>query len=100
MRRPARVLPLHPWSRRARVCPLYPRTEQGMGLGLTIWSPLASGVLTGKYGGGIPKGSRLDNERFRKRPDYQTFMRRVEQAERLRPVAEKLGCTMGQMALA
>lgn len=81
--------------------PLYRRAEQGgMGLGLTTWSPLASGVLTGKYGKEVPAGSRLASKAFKMRPDYGIFMKRVKQAEQLRPVAERLGCTMGQLALA
>lgn len=82
--------------------PLYrSASHNGMGLGLTIWSPLASGILTGKYGGGsFPSGSRLSQETFKKRPDYKVFMKQVNWAERVRPVAEKLGCSMGQLALA
>jgi len=80
---------------------LYRRGERGgMGLGLTIWSPLAGGVLTGKYRDGVPQGSRLDKADFKKRPDYRIFLERAKQAETLRPVAEKLGCTLGQLALA
>merc|ERR1711916_85114 len=71
-----------------------------MGLGLTIWSPLAGGGLTGKYRDGVPQGSRLDKADFKKRPDYRIFLERAKQAETLRPVAEKLGCTLGQLALA
>jgi len=81
--------------------PLYQRSEQGgMGLGLTVWSPLAGGVLTGKYGKGIPPGSRLASDAFKRRPDYQVFVKRAEQAERLQPLASRLGCSMGQLALA
>lgn len=82
--------------------PLYGRAAQGgMGLGLTIWSPLGGGVLTGKYGKEIPAGSRLDSKTFKNRPDYDTkFLQRVQHAERLRPVAERVGCSMTQLALA
>jgi voltage-dependent potassium channel beta subunit len=81
--------------------PLYPKAAQGgMGLGLTIWSPLASGILTGKYGQGIPEGSRLSKESFKSRADYKVFMKKAVQAERLRPIAQQLDCTMGQLALA
>ena len=80
------------------------RSDPGaLGLGLTTWSPLASGVLTGKYRGGqFPPGSRLANPDFQKRPDFRSrFLRPVQIAERLRPIAEgELGCTMGQLALA
>jgi len=82
--------------------PLYRRSDVGgMGLGLTIWSPMASGVLTGKYSGGnVPGNSRLGKEEFKRRPDYKVFLKRAEQADKLRPVAEQLGCSMAQLALA
>jgi len=87
--------------RRGRVEREYAPLYSGMGLGLTIWSPLASGVLTGKYGKGIPDGSRLASKSFKRRTDYQeAFMDPIKDAERLRPIVEKLGCTMGQLALA
>uniref|UniRef100_A0A6S8EN58 NADP-dependent oxidoreductase domain-containing protein n=1 Tax=Aplanochytrium stocchinoi TaxID=215587 RepID=A0A6S8EN58_9STRA len=69
-------------------------------IGLTTWSPLASGVLTGKYSKGVPEGSRLSLKEFKARPDYKYFMRLAEQTEKLRPVAAKLNCTLGQLALA
>jgi len=79
--------------------PLYPNSS--MGLGLTTWSPLASGVLTGKYSAGIPAGSRLSRESFKNRADYKAaFLAKIQAAERLRGTAEALGCSMGQLALA
>jgi len=86
----------------AEYAALYPPAARGgMGLGLTVWSPLASGVLTGKYGGGAaPAGSRLAQDSFKRRPDFKHFQRQIEWAERLRPVAARLGCSMGQLALA
>jgi len=45
---------------RERVEREYARLYQDFGLGTTIWSPLASGILTGKYEKGVPKGSRMD----------------------------------------
>jgi voltage-dependent potassium channel beta subunit len=51
--------------------PLY----EELGLGTTIWSPLASGILTGKYSKGIPDGSRM------KLPDYQWLRERMESEE-------------------
>ena len=76
--------------------PLY----RDLGLGTTVWSPLGSGVLTGKYDQGIPKGSRLDL------PDYAWLRKQVATPERLdtvkklAPVAQDLGCTRAQLALA
>ena len=75
--------------------------KDSLGLGLTIWSPLASGVLTGKYGNGIPAGSRLASKVFQARPDFKRrFLDRIKSAEVLRPIANRLGCNMGQLALA
>jgi voltage-dependent potassium channel beta subunit len=57
--------------------PLY----EAVGLGTTIWSPLASGVLTGKYSKGIPDGSRM------KLPDYQWLRERMESDEGRRQIS-------------
>jgi len=74
--------------------PLY---EQ-LGYGTTIWSPLASGVLTGKYNDGIPEGSRLAKyERLRKSVLSDDRLNKVRQ---LTGIANELGCTMAQLALA
>ncbi len=80
--------------------------EQGLsrlcteiGLGLTIWSPLASGVLTGKYDSGIPKGSRLDLPGYQWLKDVVTPAR-IEAVKRLRPIASELGATPAQLAIA
>lgn len=81
--------------------PLYlNRDKGGMGLGLTTWSPLASGILTSKYSQGFPAGSRLSQNSFQKRSDFKTFEKRIEYAKGLEPIASSLGCTMGQLALA
>ncbi len=78
--------------------PLY----RDCGMGTTIWSPLASGVLTGKYGQGIKDG-RLTlpgYEWLRKRYESEDGRHRIETVEKLRPVASDLGCTLAQLALA
>jgi len=67
------------------------------GLGLITWSPLASGILTGKYKGGAPPGARLSLDMFKGRKD---LLDSAEKAEEIRPIAEKLGCSMSQLALA
>jgi len=68
------------------------------GLGIVIWSPLASGLLTGKYDDGIPPGSRLERIQFlRDRLDRDEHLDRVR---RMRAVADDLGCTRSQLALA
>ncbi|KAG6972908.1 hypothetical protein JG687_00001229 [Phytophthora cactorum] len=67
-------------------------------LGLTTWSPLAFGTLTGKYSSGTPEGSRMENPLFQAAtPD---FAERVAKADKLKPLAEKLGISMVELALA
>ena len=82
------------------------RVEQGLlshytkyGLGTTIWSPLASGLLTGKYNNGIPDGSRasMNNMSWLRNGFTQEKMAKVRQ---LTEISNDLGCTMAQLALA
>lgn len=74
-------------------------------LGTTIWSPLCSGILTGKYNTGIPKGSRFDlNPRYLML--YNMYMGEgkreatVAKLVALGELAERLGCTQPQLCLA
>jgi len=79
--------------------PLYER----FGLGTTIWSPLAGGLLTGKYNDGIPEGSRSTLEGYewlRTRYESDDAQRNIEKVRRLAAVAADLGCSMAQLALA
>lgn len=69
------------------------------GLGLTTWSPLASGILTGKYNEEIPAGSRLAHERYTWLQSSITKPR-VQAVRNLEPIARELGCTLAQLALA
>ena len=73
------------------------------GLGTTIWSPLASGLLTGKYSKGIPEGSRLANmawlrEAFEKENMLGTET--LSKIDKLQTVAGEVGCTLSQLAIA
>lgn len=72
------------------------------GMGLTTWSPLASGLLSGKYGtsGKIPPGSRFAIERYKFLADKWLLEDKLKKAEALRPLAEELGATPAQLALA
>jgi len=72
-------------------------------LGLTTWSPLASGILTGKYNDGIPDGSRMDLDDYawlRERLESDEGQRQLDKVRRLMPIADALDCTMAQLALA
>ncbi|KAJ3093867.1 hypothetical protein HDU97_008894 [Phlyctochytrium planicorne] len=82
--------------------PLY----QKVGLGTTIWSPLASGILTGKYNDQVPEGSRLsitENAiiaRMRAGLENEEGKGKIMKVKSLEPIAKKLDCTLAQLALA
>lgn len=75
--------------------PLY----KELGYGTTIWSPLASGILTGKYNEGIPDGSRMALKGFEWLRDNLT-PEKIESVKKLTVLAGELGCTTAQLALA
>ncbi|MBV1892599.1 MAG: aldo/keto reductase [Ilumatobacteraceae bacterium] len=78
----------------------YARLQADFGYGNTIWSPLALGMLTGKYKDGIPEGTRGTLPDFSFLTGMLTNAEIIARVERLRPIAERLGCTMAQLALA
>ncbi len=71
-----------------------------IGMGTTIWSPLSSGLLTGKYNTGIPEGSRLATEGFEWLKEKQATDERIEKVKKLQSVADDLGVSMATMAIA
>ena len=73
---------------------------QELGYGATIWSPLASGVLTGKYQGGVPRGSRLSLESYAWLQKVVAGPENLARVARLEPIALDLGCTLAQLAVA
>ena len=88
---------------RERVEKTYARLYAVMGLGTTIWSPLASGLLTGKYNDGLPAGTRASlpgYEWLRANFEKDETKRNIEKVKQLAPIATELGCTLAQMALA
>lgn len=76
--------------------PLY----REIGLGTTIWSPLASGALTGKYNKGIPPNTRATLKGFEWLRESVITPERIEKVKQLQPVADDLGCSMAQLGLA
>jgi voltage-dependent potassium channel beta subunit len=68
--------------------------------GLTTWSPLAAGLLTGKYLDGIPVDSRAELPAFAWLRDGLVDPDRNRRTAGLKPIAEELGCTMAQLAIA
>jgi voltage-dependent potassium channel beta subunit len=67
------------------------------GMGTTIWSPLASGILSGKYNNGIPQESRLAKEAWLIPPNFQEL---IEKVKALSKLAKELDCTTSQLGIA
>ncbi|OGO26808.1 MAG: alcohol dehydrogenase, partial [Chloroflexi bacterium RBG_16_52_11] len=88
---------------RERVEREYARLYREIGLGTTIWSPLASGLLTGKYNQGIPQGTRVTLPGYqwlRETFESEQGKRKIEIVKQLVPLAQELGCTLAQLAIA
>ena len=81
----------------------YLRLFQDEGLGTTIWSPLASGVLTNKYKDGIPQESRMTLEEYdflKRRHESSQGQDRVEKTRRLTEFSKELGISIIHLSLA
>ena len=83
----------------------YSHIFQNFGYGTTIWSPLASGLLTGKYNDGIPEGSRFANHKDFFNSTVEALQKpegkaKIEKVKKMTQIAEKLGGNMTQLALA
>lgn len=73
---------------------------RNVGLGTTIWSPLAAGFLTGKYLAGFPEGSRLGLEGFEWLKDRWLQEEKISKLRQLDALAKELGISVGGMAIA
>jgi voltage-dependent potassium channel beta subunit len=100
LHKPVMEQPQYNLFHRQRVEREYARLYADIGLGLTTWSPLASGLLTGKYRDGIPAGSRgtLDNYAFLRERLLDPARNNI--VGELAKVADELGCSLAQLALA
>ena len=85
---------------RSRVEREYARLYEDIGLGLTTWSPLASGLLTGKYKNGIPPGSRGAMESMGFLTKSLQDEKKLAAVMQLEGLAAELRCTVAQLALA
>eukprot|EP00730_Choanoeca_flexa_P016727 TRINITY_DN7967_c0_g2_i3.p1 TRINITY_DN7967_c0_g2~~TRINITY_DN7967_c0_g2_i3.p1 ORF type:complete len:362 (+),score=103.85 TRINITY_DN7967_c0_g2_i3:142-1227(+) len=88
---------------RSRIEVEYAPIYKEYGLGLTTWSPLASGILTGKYSkGNMPEGSRFSTKEYAwlKELKEKNSKWQFEKADLLFPIAKELGCTPAQLAVA
>ena len=74
-----------------------------IGLGTTVWSPLASGLLTGKYNSGIPQGTRVTLEGYAWLLEDFTSVeakQNIEKVKEIMPIATELGASIAQLAIA
>jgi len=100
LRKPVMEQPEYNLFHRNRVEVEYKRLYEEIGLGLTTWSPLASGLLTGKYRDGVPPDSRGAIQRMQFLVADLTDRKKNEAVAQLGDVAKDLGCTTAQLALA
>ncbi len=78
----------------------YLQIFKNYGLGTTIWSPLASGLLTGKYSNGIPENSRLALAGFEWLKDKTATEEKINTVKALQQVANEIGVPLAQLSLA
>lgn len=104
LRPPLMDQPQYNMFHRERVEKEYARLYDEIGLGTTIWSPLASGLLTGKYNDGVPDDSRLSLDKYKwlreNLLETESGKKKLEKVEKLAKVAEDAGLSMPEMALA
>ena len=88
---------------RQRVEKEYARLYGEIGLGVTIWSPLASGLLTGKYNDGLPEGTRITMKGYdwlKEQFESEEGQRNLSKVRSLSLIAQEIGCSTAQLALA
>ena len=98
--KPVMEQPQYNLFHRDRVEKEYARLYADIGLGTTTWSPLASGLLTGKYDGGVPAGSRATLKGYEWLAERLVDPAKIAKVRRLVPIAADLGCTLAQLAIA
>jgi voltage-dependent potassium channel beta subunit len=100
LRKPVVEQPEYHLFHRERVEVEYRRLYEDLGIGLTTWSPLASGLLTGKYRSGVPADSRGAIPRMKFLVDDLTDRAKNDAVGKLDAVAKELGCSLAQLAIA
>ncbi len=94
---PAMEQPQYNLFHRYRVEKEYASLYDSVGMGTTIWSPLDSGILTGKYNEGIPEKSRLHNHNWLQ--EHLSYTK-VEKVRKLQKIADQLSASCAQLAIA
>lgn len=100
LHKPAMEQPEYNLFKRTRFEVEYARIFGEYGYGSTTWSPLASGLLSGKYENGIPRDSRAALKGYDWLHKRMTDPQRLEKVRGLKPIAADLGCTPAQLAIA
>ena len=98
--KPVTEQPQYNLLHRERVEREYARLYRDIGIGTTVWSPLASGLLTGKYNDGVPAGSRAALKGYEWLAERILDPAKIAQVRLLAPIAREIGCTMAQLSLA
>jgi voltage-dependent potassium channel beta subunit len=92
--------PIYNLFDRHRFGPEYETVYEDYGYGSTTWSPLASGLLTGKYNDGIPEGSRGAVSKYDWLEELLTDPARIAKVRALEPLAAGMGASLAQFSLA
>jgi len=100
LHKPVVEQPIYNLFQRHRLGDRYDRVYDQYGYGTTTWSPLASGLLTGKYLDGIPEGSRATLEGYEFLRDGLTNRDNLDKVAALKPLADETGATLAQFSLA
>jgi len=100
LHKPVTEQPQYNLFHRERVEQEYARLYEDIGLGTTTWSPLASGLLTGKYDTGVPTDSRAAVKGYEWLAERVQDPAKLAKVRALAPIAKELSCTLAQLALA
>ncbi|HSJ88273.1 MAG TPA: aldo/keto reductase [Anaerolineales bacterium] len=100
LHKPVTEQPVYNLFERHRFSREYERVYKDYGYGTTTWSPLASGLLTGKYNNGIPQGSRATLKGYDWLKEDLTDQEKLAKVQSLEPIAQELGCSLSQLAIA
>ena len=100
LRKPVMEQPEYHLLQRDRVEKEYAPLYGDLGIGLTTWSPLASGLLTGKYSKGIPQDSRGSLPGYEFLKNQLTDKTSIQKVENLKVISDEIGCSLAQLAIA
>jgi voltage-dependent potassium channel beta subunit len=100
LHKPVVEQPVYNLFERHRLSGEYVRFYKDYGYGSTTWSPLASGLLSGKYSKGIPQDSRGALQGYDWLKGHLTDKEKLAKVEKLEKIAKELDCTLSQLSLA